>query len=149
MLKQVDVSGESLAEHTEQVTVAPRSVGRFLVPKTMHGRHDSALVATLAGGERGWWWFAPDKELSYPPASFAYDGYADGDDYIFAITAGTLLRDVCLAPDRLEREAVVDDACVTLLPEETFKFRIRGAKHLDPDELAKPPVLLTANAFGR
>jgi beta-mannosidase len=149
VLKQVDVRGEPLAEHVAKVDVAPRSVGRFLVPEAMHGRRDSALVATLEGGERGWWWFAPDRELDYHTPSFAYDGYRDGDAYVFAVTAGTLLRDLCIFADRLDAKAEVDDACVTLLPGETHKFHITGVKDLDADALAQAPMLRTANAFGR
>ncbi len=149
VLKQVDVRGEPIAVHKETMTIEPRGVGRFLVPRDMHGRRDTALVASLPGGERGWWWFAPDKELDYAPPAFAYDGYEKDGHYIFAVTAGTLVRDLCVFADRLDKDVEVSDACVTLLPGETAKFRITGEAFLSVDDLARPPVLWTANSFGK
>lgn len=61
------------------------------------------------------------------------------------MTARSLLRDLCLFPDRLDPDAEVDDMLVTLLPGETIRFAIRSAVPLDPAALVRPPVLRTVN----
>ena len=61
------------------------------------------------------------------------------------VTAGTLLRDLTLFPDRLDPAAEVDEALVTLLPGESTTFTVTAAGPLDPSALAAPPVLRCAN----
>ena len=148
-LRHMTLGGDTLAATSWTIDLAPRSAAKFDVPEVMRSRPtDSFLVASLAGGERGFWWAAPDKELAYPPPRFAADVAADGSSV--TLTAETLLRDVCLFADRLDPSAEAGDACVTLLPGEQFTFAIRrGTTSLDRDALVRPPVLQCVNRFGR
>ena len=148
VLKQVDLAGRVLAEHRETVNVAPRSLAKFDVPAEMVQKHDAALVADVTG-DRGWWWFAPDKQLAYPEPSFDAKLSTSGDVQTLTLTAQTLLRDVCLFADRLDANAQVSDQSITLLPGESFDFKITGASSLDEAALKEPPVLQMANHFGK
>ncbi|WP_374936001.1 hypothetical protein [Streptomyces sp. SM10] len=56
------------------------------------------------------------------------------------MTAGTLLRDLALFPDRLDPVAEVDDMLVTLLPGESAVFHVTGAVLEDPGALGTRPV---------
>ena len=67
------------------------------------------------------------------------------DGYRVTLTATTLLRDVCLFPDRLHPDAVVDEMLVTLLPGESATFHVSGAVLADPDALLRAPVLRCVN----
>src|SRR5690606_41358299 len=55
------------------------------------------------------------------------------------VTAGTLLRDLALFPDRLDPAAEVDEALVTLLPGESAVFTVTGATELGPGALTTKP----------
>jgi beta-mannosidase len=64
---------------------------------------------------------------------------------LVTVTAGTILRDLTLFPDRLDGCATVDDALVTLLPGESATFTIRTTCALEPAPLTSPPVLRCVN----
>lgn len=64
---------------------------------------------------------------------------------INTVTAGTLLRDLALFPDRLDPSSTVDDMLITLLPGESVTFRVDTAERLDPEVLTAPPVLRCVN----
>ncbi len=110
---------------------------------------DSFLVAELAGGERGFWWFTPDKEIAYAPADFDADLAKTDDGYALTIKAKSLLRDLCVFQDRLDPEAVASDQCVTLLPGESVTIAIRTTSEMSVQSLTAAPVLNVANRFGR
>ena len=61
------------------------------------------------------------------------------------MTARTILRDLTLFPDRLDPEATVDEALVTLLPGESAVFVVRSQLSLDPEALTNRPVLRCVN----
>ena len=61
------------------------------------------------------------------------------------VTARTLLRDVTLLADKLDPDAVVDDALVTLLAGESATFHVRTTVAGAETDLAGPPVLRCAN----
>jgi beta-mannosidase len=64
---------------------------------------------------------------------------------VVRVTASTLVRELCLFPDRLAPDASVDRMLVTLLPEETAELRVSSRGPLDLDALCRPPVLRAAN----
>ena len=65
--------------------------------------------------------------------------------YRVTVTADSLLRDVCLFPDRLHPNAVVDEMLVTLLPGESTTFVVTGATLDDATALTHAPVLRCVN----
>jgi beta-mannosidase len=61
------------------------------------------------------------------------------------VTAGTVLRALTLFPDRLDPDAEVDRAGITLLPGESVTFTVRSERPLDPAALTSRPVLRCVN----
>ncbi|MGG7464837.1 glycoside hydrolase family 2 protein [Plantibacter sp. YIM 135347] len=104
------------------------------------------IVAETGTGVRTFWFFAEDRDLAYPAPSFTASVSRDAaGDVLLTVTAATLLRDLCVFPDRLAAEAEVDDAIVTLLPGETRTFTVRGVPAGREGELTSAPLLRTAN----
>nr|MDQ6897828.1 hypothetical protein [Actinomycetota bacterium] len=54
-------------------------------------------------------------------------------------------RDVTLLVDKVDREATVDDGMVTVLPGETFTFRVRSKKPDAAELFCDPRVLRSTN----
>ena len=67
-----------------------------------------------------------------------FDITAQTEEYGTAISvkAKTLLRDICLFPDRLDSSADVDEMLVTLLPGEQKTFRIRHKAEITTESFA-------------
>lgn len=146
-LTQRSLEGAVLAEVTHEVHVAPRSAERFEVPAAMMADPASVLVAD-SGEHRGTWWFSPDKTLDYPAAEFDTDLAKTADGYTLTVTAQTLLRDLCVFPDRLDHEATIDRGFVTLLPGESVSFHITTSASMTLEDLTDDKVLRCVNAFG-
>ena len=72
---------------------------------------------------------------------------AEGDGFAVAVTAtgATLVRDMTLLIDKVDPAASVDSGLVTLLPGETWTFRVRGVDALDAAAVRDPRVLRSAN----
>jgi beta-mannosidase len=92
--------------------------------------------------------FAEDVELHLPAPRYGTRAVATPDGIDLTVTAGSLLRDLALFPDRLDPESIVDDMLITLLPGESATFRVRSAAALDQDALTAPPVLRCVNDLG-
>jgi beta-mannosidase len=102
------------------------------------------LVVDSPAG-RAWWFFAEDRDTAYPPAGFDAEADPTPDGFRVTVTARTILRDLTLFPDRLDAEATVDDALVTLLPGESAVFTVQTRASLDPAALTTAPVLRCVN----
>jgi len=146
-MERRDVSGELLAVAVAELDVAPWSVGSVPVPAAVAsaGRPSRELVVVTTGPDRATWFFAADRHIDYPTPE--YDAVLEpGDVLRVRVGARNLLRDVCLFPDRLGPDAVVDAMLVTLLPGESHTFAVTGlADPVDPAALTGLPVLRTAN----
>ena len=72
---------------------------------------------------------------------------AEGDGFAVAVTAAgaTLVRDLVLLVDKLDPAASVDSGLVTLLPGETWTFRVHGVDALDVEAVRDSRVLRSAN----
>jgi beta-mannosidase len=147
LLTERRLDGEVVRSQSCRVEVAPRSLEKFDVPEAMRQHRDAFLVAE-AGTHRGFWWFAPDKELDYPLPRFDAERREQDGEQVLTLTARSLLRDLCVFPDRLDPAATIDDGFLTLLPGDTATLRIRGRRRLSLDELIAPPVLQCVNGFG-
>ncbi|GIH22293.1 beta-mannosidase [Acrocarpospora phusangensis] len=118
------------------------------------------MLVIDAGAARTTWTYRPERELTAPrPERAVGVTVADGELHV-TVTAVTILRDVCVAADRLaaplglEPPALaVDDALVTLLPGESHVFRItrRDGHAIPPDgaaALPTPLLDLAVRSFG-
>ena len=142
-VRRHDFSGDALAECELRVDAPPRSVQWLPVPDLVAVTDDPARTLLRCG--EATWWFAPHHALDLPPASLDVDAVARGDGYRVRVTAGAIARAACLFPDRLDPAATVDSALVTLLPGESHTFRVASARTLARRDLARWPVLATAN----
>jgi beta-mannosidase len=93
-------------------------------------RPDRELVRAELSGLQADWFYLRDHELSYPVALYKVDSRPIPDGFEVEVVAETLLRDVCLFPDRIDPAAEVDRMLVTLLPGERARFRTTVADPL-------------------
>ena len=103
------------------------------------------LIVAESDGARAVWFFAADRDVRLVDewAEVAADRTDDG--YAVHVTASTVQRDVTLLVDKVDPHAAVDDGMVTLLPGETFTFRVRSANSVDPERFCDPRVLRSTN----
>lgn len=142
------VDGQPRAKTAVPFEVAPRSVATLPLPDDVAGPEEprtEILVVDGPDGLRAWWFFAEDKDMAYPTAAYdvAVQPVAGGQRV--TVTARTVLRDICMFPDRLDPDATVDNALVNLLPGESAAFTVASASPLDPAALAGRPVLRCVN----
>ena len=92
---------------------------------------------------------SPRRPRASALAEAQFDVEVDGDDDGFAVTVTAtgrmLARDVTLLIDKVDPAASVDSGLVTLLPGETWTFRVRGVDSLDAEAVRVPQVLRSAN----
>ncbi|MGW1125015.1 glycosyl hydrolase 2 galactose-binding domain-containing protein [Streptomyces sp. NPDC002526] len=145
------LDGTVLAEEALPVTTAPRATTSVPLPASLATPADPArelLVARL-DETRTLHFHEEDTRLALPPARYGVtvteEEGARTPTYRVEVTAQTLLRDLCLFPDRLHPDAEADTALVTLLPGESTTIRVTGAVLEDPSALATRPVLRCVN----
>ncbi len=139
--------GTVLAEAAQPVSVGARSVTLLPLPDDVRTPGDprrEVLVAELEGARTAHLW-AEDVVLDLAPAPLrATAAPADGG-YRVDVTAHSLARDVTLLVDRLDPDARVDDALVTLPAGASATFWVKTSARLDEAALTSAPVLRTAN----
>jgi beta-mannosidase len=86
-----------------------------------------------------------DQDLDPDPITATATSTATG--YLVSVTARSYVRDVTLQIDRVDPRATVDDALVTLLPDEIARFRISSTVRVDPVAYLRPLVLRHANGL--
>ncbi|MCA2217270.1 glycoside hydrolase family 2 protein [Jidongwangia harbinensis] len=142
------LAGVVVAQFATGATVAPGSATTLALPPELATPADPAaefLVVDTADGERAFWFFAEDRDISWSPASYDAAVDTDGDLTRVRVTAHNVLRDLTLQADRVHPEAVVDAVGVTVLPGETVTFTVSGATGLDPAALTAHPALRCVN----
>ncbi|TDE50205.1 glycoside hydrolase family 2 protein [Nonomuraea mesophila] len=145
------LTGEPLAKEVVAVRAAPRSVLRVALPGSVATPDDPAgelLTAELdaePGTVRTTHCYAEDTAMAFPEA--VYDARAERvpGGYRVTVTAGSVLRELALFPDRLDPGAAVDDQLVTLLPGERAVFHVTTDRELDTGALTRFPVLRCVN----
>jgi beta-mannosidase len=142
-----NLAGEVLASAELPVEVAAGDATTSALPSslTSPGNPTTECLLVEAGGERTWWFFAPDKDIPWPAADFTTQVTTDGSTVELTVTARTILRSLTVFPDRLSASAEPDRADVTLLPGESVVFTIRSEEPLDEKQLVTMPVLRCVN----
>ncbi|MEM6394068.1 MAG: glycoside hydrolase family 2 protein [Planctomycetota bacterium] len=154
-VRRVDLAGQTRDELAFTVDLDARAVQRYDLPEEMLDQPETtALVASVADDDTpaGWWWFVPDKQLNYavthlselvdPSITETAHGYA------LSLTAKSLVRDLCVFPDRLDRSATVSDNGLTLCPGDHVVLQITTQQRMTLEQLTTPPVMQAANRFG-
>jgi beta-mannosidase len=131
-LTRYGFDGTAHDTQTVDVTCPPRSARRFPVDSAVSSttRPDRELVRAELSGLHADWFYLRDHELSYPVASYKVDSRPIPEGFEVEVVAETLLRDVCLFPDRIDSAAEVDRMLVTLLPGERAHFQTTVADPL-------------------
>ncbi|WP_335986814.1 glycoside hydrolase family 2 protein [Glycomyces sp. MUSA5-2] len=109
-LLTIGVAARDTAELVLTGEVAPKP-GEFLVT----GREDFP---------RATWFTKEDKDMDWPTAEFTAETRPVPGGVEVKVTAETVLRDLCLFPDRLDPAATVDKALLTLIPGEEAVFTV-------------------------
>lgn len=149
---EVHVSRRSF-DGQERSTTLTRAVvparGTATVPLAPALTSDAApadeLVVARSGEERAVWFFAADRDLRLVDAWGAVSAERTADGYAVRVTASTVQRDVTLLVDKIDPRATVDDGMVTVLPGETFTFRVRSDTLVDPQRFCDPRILRSTN----
>jgi beta-mannosidase len=150
---RLTLTGEPRAKTSVDLDVPAYSSVVLALPAEL-ARPDEArreLLVAEAGetAERALWFFATDREVEWPAAELSATVEPAGDAQRVRVTAGTVLRDLTLFPDRLHPSGQVDQALVTLLPGESTTFTVTAAEPLDPAALTTRPVLRCVNDLPR
>ncbi|MDM8085044.1 glycoside hydrolase family 2 protein [Cellulomonas cellasea] len=139
--------GTLLAEAHQAVSVGARSVAMLPLPDDVRipgdPRHE-VLVAELDGVRTAHLW-VEDVALDLDPTPLDATATPADGGYRVDVTARSLARDVTLLVDRLDPDARVDDALVTLPAGASVTFWVRTSTRLDEGALTSAPVLRTAN----
>ena len=126
IVRRLTVDGRELVRVNVDVQVPP--FGAVPVPLStakLQQPGDPAgelITATIDGAERDTWLFLPERDVALPAPAFD----VTHDARRVTVTAGTLLVDLCLHPDRVADNLAVDDNLVTLLPGEAHTFTLDG-----------------------
>jgi beta-mannosidase len=142
------LTGVVIAQYAVSATVGPGAAATVALPTELTAPADPAaevLVVDAADGERAWWFFAEDRDIAWPLATYDAAVETDGDLTRVRVTAHNVLRDLTLLADRVHPDAEVDEAGVTVLPGETVTFTVTGATGLDPGALTSRPALRCVN----
>ncbi|GIH06260.1 beta-mannosidase [Rhizocola hellebori] len=148
-VSRLGLDGSKFGEMTANLDVAPRASATVRLPADvcMPGDPKGELLVAETEGYRTFHFFAEDRELAYPAAAYQADAEPVHGGMKVTVTARTILRDLCLFPDRLDPASTVDNALVTLLAGQTTTFFVRTDQSLDPAALTCRPVLRCINDF--
>jgi beta-mannosidase len=105
---------------------------------------DEALVAALGGVTTVHTW-VEDVDLHLDPDPLRATVSPEQDGYRVDVHATSLARAVTLLVDRLDPDAVVDDAVVDVPAGTSVSFHVRTRGRFDPAALTRRPVLRSAN----
>ena len=86
-----------------------------------------------------------DVDLALDPAPLDVVVAAEPGGYRVDVSARSLAKDVTVLVDRLDPDAGVDDALVTLPAGTSASFHVRTVVQGLEDDLSAPPVLRCAN----
>ncbi|MFG2040581.1 glycoside hydrolase family 2 protein [Dactylosporangium sp. NPDC048998] len=153
LIRRVGPDGRELARARPRPECPPGGLTRLAIGAEvgLPGDPRAELLVVDADGSRTTWVFRPDRDRTALPPDRRVDIEVVDGELRVGVTAGTILRDVCVFADRLaaafgaEPPALaVDDALVTLLPGERHVFRVarRDGRPLPPAAAAVLPAPL-------
>lgn len=150
IIERRGLNGGQLGSGSLRIDVPPRTGSTLALDGTLTSPTDPSkevLVVRSNDAATAFWWFVGDRELVLEPAELDIEVTKDGSSYSVDVTARTMVKHLCLAPDRLDPDAVIDSALVTLLPGESHRFVISSNRDLDAAALTSHPTLNSVNAL--
>ncbi|MEM6760083.1 MAG: glycoside hydrolase family 2 protein [Pseudomonadota bacterium] len=104
------------------------------------------LIVATAGPLQAHYFFAKDKQLALPKAQFTTELlHGDTGELLVAITAQSLIKDLCVFADTLAPDAEVDQMLLTLLPGESTTLALTGIEHDDLATIRNRLLIRCAN----
>jgi beta-mannosidase len=140
-VRRVGFDGSVLAEAIVTLRVAAGSLASMVLPPEVCCATDptSEVIVVDGAGQRAWWWFAPDHQLTLTAPQLAATWERDGDVVRATITTDVLLRDLTIYPDRMVAGATIDHQLISLLPGESTVVTVDGLAGTDPVPLLTRP----------
>ncbi|WP_203454182.1 hypothetical protein [Jiangella aurantiaca] len=147
LVERLTYAGEGRARQTARMTVAPRDARRVVLDDAVSAPEspEGELVVARCGTAAAHWFFAEYRDSLLEHPAVTVTAARSGAGWTVDVTAGTLIRDLTLLVDRIDPDAVVDDALVTLLPGQTTRFTVTGALDAGTADFSSPAVLRSAN----
>jgi beta-mannosidase len=151
-VRRISFGGEVLASFASRLVVDRFGSSRVAVPASVAEAGDprtELLVAETGSGKSAYHFFAEPRDLALPEPRFAVSTQRVGGEVAVTVTAETLLRDLCLFPDRISAAAEADSSMVTVLPGRSHTFIVTGSPENHDEALTVHPVVRSANELVR
>jgi beta-mannosidase len=134
-LEVFDASSQLRDAHTVDLEAAPHGVARAHISSLLSDLNPREhFVRAEAMGRVDYAFFAVDKDLALPAASYRIDVSEVPQGVELVISAHSVVRDICLTPDRRDAHAQLSENFFTLVAGETKTVTI---------ETLKPSLFLT------
>ncbi|HSP52964.1 MAG TPA: glycoside hydrolase family 2 protein [Cryobacterium sp.] len=151
VIRRLTMAGEEVARTTVDLSAGTDDTARHLLPRVFadSGNGASEFLVAASGSKRSIWFFAPDSQLELHRPEYAAEGEVLDGSLVVTVTAHSLLLDLCLFADRLAETMglpgnalTVDQMLVTLLPDESARFRVsrRDGLPIDPSLDLEPAL---------
>ncbi len=140
--------GTVLASFQTRLVVDRLASSSVELPENLCGAADPAsefLLATAAGGEQTFWFFAEDKDLALSPVAVSTDVLSVDGGLELTVRADQLARHVTVMADRWHPAAEVDDAVATIPPGGSHRFLITAPGDADPATFSSSGALTSLN----
>jgi beta-mannosidase len=139
------ITGRALLE----IAIDPRDTAEVVLEGNVAPAPGEFLVTGREGFPRATWFTKEDKDMDWATARFTAETALVDGGVAVTVTADTVLRDLCVFADRLDPDAVVDKALVTLIPGEQVTFTVTSEAIAASPELTaaltSKPVLRAVN----
>lgn len=145
--RRVSFAGEEIAREARPVSLAPRETLTIALGAEIAEATDasSEVIAAGIGDTRGHWFFAEPRDSALDAADVALETTAVSGGTAVTLAARTLVRDLTFLVDKIDPDAVAEDALLTLLPGESATVIIRHDGEIAASALLDPRVMRTAN----
>ncbi|WP_026922358.1 glycoside hydrolase family 2 protein [Glycomyces arizonensis] len=141
--------GQILGRALLKLDIDPRDAADVELGEDVLPADGEFLVTGRDDIPRATWFTKEDKDMDWPKARWTAETEPVDGGVAVTVTAETVLRDLCLFADRLDPDAHVDKALLTLIPGETATFTVTSEKLRTAPELAEAltskPVLRAVN----
>ncbi|MEY2849228.1 MAG: hypothetical protein RI885_1895 [Actinomycetota bacterium] len=146
-VERLHVDGTVLAQTSLQVTVESGSTTWVGLETEVAQPASPAdeLLRVRFDGTSDIRFFTEVKDAALPPARFTAGTERTRAGLVLTVTAETVLRDLVIAADRIDADAVVDDQLITLLPGEHHRFSIETTADVDDPRWLTAPVIRCVN----
>ncbi len=147
-VRRFGFDGRVRVERSFDIEVPGRGADKLLLPAELGSpdRAEAELLVVDLGDRRAVHTWVRDRDLDVTKPGYRTVVERSSETTEVVVTADTVVRDLCLFPDRLDPEAEVDSMLVTLLPGERHRFVVDRDVAVDDEALVTSPVLVSIDA---